>query len=127
MVNIITLIFALEIGAMPQNFVMGYEHRMPQYFEEVGFYTTIEGGIKAFNLIYVKGFVRTEMTKHTDKFRFNPNLALYGIEGGVNYGVLTIGGRYLCGHPVIPFVYRALKKPNFDTSYSEVFIRIESP
>jgi len=125
--NILVFLFMLELGIMPDNVIMGYDSAIPERFEKIGYYATLESGLMIYDLLYVKGMIRTEMQKENHALNFVPNLSFYGIEAGLKYKIFSAGIRRLCAHPVIPYVYKTLDKPNFDTSYSEIFIRIESP
>ena len=125
--NILAFLFAIEIGIIPSNVIYGYENNQPEIFTKTGYYTTLEGGVLIYDILYIKGLVRTEMVKEINKTKFYPHLALYGLEAGMEYGILKIGIKHLCAHPIIPFAYKSLKQSNIDMGYNEIFIRIESP
>jgi hypothetical protein len=106
MLDIITIIYLLEIGFMPQAI---YYYDPSEYafaYQEDVFYTELEIGLEIAGFLYVGGSVRTDTLLGGKSYpigypTFSPYHAEYWFLLSMYYGPFEIGFRHLCVHPVV--------------------------
>ena len=124
MLEILSFLFFVEVGYMPQSQVLTY---IAPYCEEAvntgqQFYTELGATVFAWDILYVGGSVRTHVWP-VGGGSFWPHKADYLFRLGVKLGIVEIGFRHTCKHAVTPFQRENLV--TVDEVHEEIFIRFE--
>jgi len=128
--NWIVLLFALELGIVPQAGVRMYEPE--EIFTAAGaFYTELEAEVLVFDTLFAGGGVRTYIIPGGSGYTFTPNTTVYDFGIGlrfkdINDSLLELGWRHRCFHPTIaylPIFEQEIK--GMEGSYDEVYIRVQ--
>ena len=129
--NWLALLFAVEIGWMPQGTFMMYDKIPNDYYRreaavlDNSFFTELEAELLFFNMIYIGGGVRTIIYKSMEGYDFDPQAANFDFNLGLKYGPIDIFFRHYCYHPIIAYMYQYETKLNWEGGYSELGIRIK--
>ncbi len=120
--NWLALIFALEVGWLPNGGFALYE--VPQVIEVTGsFYTDLQAEVVAWDHLYIGGGMRTFMWSSEGDWTFWPHSTLYNFGAGLRWGPMELGWRHFCAHPVMP--YSILYDPVLrgEGAWDEIFLR----
>ena len=128
--NWIVLLFALELGIVPQAGVLMYEP-VERFAMEGAFYTELEAEVLIFDMLFAGGGVRTYIVPGRGDFTFSPNTTVYDFGIGlrfrdINDSLLELGWRHRCFHPTIaylPIFGQEIK--GMEGSYDELYIRVQ--
>jgi hypothetical protein len=120
----LALAFALEIGTLPSGGFVLYE--APDFINAKGsYYIDFQAEIVAWDLLYISGGIKTYIWDQGGEWTFWPHSTLYNVGAGLRLGLLTVGWRHFCAHPVTP--YSILYDPQLqgEGSWDEIFVRME--
>ena len=120
--NWLVLFFVLELGWMPNGDFDLYENPLgldPKYSA----YTELDAEVQLFGLLFVGGGIKTTVW-HFRSYKFFPHKAVYNFRFGARYGLLELGFRHYCIHPVIPY----FSNPHaiWEGAYEEVYLKISN-
>lgn len=118
MLEILTLLYALEFGYTPNEV---WELGDSQVSINDGFYTNLEAEVQVFETLYIGGGILTRML-FTEPY-FAPFLDEYSFRAGLILGPVRIGYEHKCIHPVISEL--DMPVPNAG-GFSRVFIRMSN-
>jgi hypothetical protein len=124
MMTLLTILFALEIGALPRNNWVLYPAHQISIAEEITYYTELEAEIQIGGVLFGRGSVRTDVTPEalTD---WRPFWTQYEVIVGARLGIVEIGFRHLCTHPIITYApFHPDITPLIEGAYEEVYVRI---
>lgn len=119
----LALIFALEIGWLPNGGFVLYQ--VPAVLDVSGnFYTDLQAEVWAWDHLYIGGGIKTFIWDEDGEWTFWPHSTLYNFGAGLRFGILTVGWRHFCAHPVMP--YSILYDPELrgEGAWDEVFVRV---
>ena len=124
--DIIALLFLVEVGILPNNAWLMYENQVVRP-DALQYYTRLHAEIELAEVFFIGGAVTTRMEAdqlqpgsfypYTDEFLFTL---------GFRWGVMEVGFRHLCTHPIIPYI--AVSNPEvitYEGSYEEVYVRFK--
>ncbi len=128
--NWLIFLFALELGWLPQgDFVMYYPS---SYFAKVypisySAYVDLEAEVVVLDTFFAGGAVRTSVWQRSPSaLNFFPHKAVYSFFAGARLGMVEMGLRHYCIHPVIPFFGLIDPKPIWEGAYEEIYLRISN-
>jgi len=87
------------------------------------FYAQLDVEAEAWGAVFVGGSIRTNVWRLEDGFGFWPERDLYGFRAGLRLGIVEVGFRHWCTHPVMPMLLGACD-PLWEGGYEEVYLRI---
>ncbi len=122
--NLLALAFALEVGAVPTSeWVM---HETEYTYNDAAMYVLMDADIEISEYLFVGGSIRTDMVKNDFDKTFAPVADQYVFRAGARFGVLEVGFRHLCTHPVYTYVYQQEERPEvkYEGSYDELYLRV---
>ena len=108
--------YFVEVGRIPYDNVITYDSA---YRQENNFYLALDSELKLF-FFWIGGNVII-FTWHHDGNTFWPHRIDLFSRAGIDIGILTIGWRHLCSHPIMPYE-RITDAP--DGAFTEFFLRI---
>ena len=125
MLEAIIFLFSLEVGYIPYDQVVTYDSC---FHAEDSFYVDFDATIK-FHFFFVGGgFKVYAWPSGVDSVgmpSFWPHRIDSKFTAGLQFGILSIGVRHLCAHPVTPYIQRRRITDPADGAYSEFFARFE--
>ena len=95
--------------------------------EDSGYYTSMEARVEAWAL-FAGGTVQTYMINSDGHYSFSPLQVTYDFEAGVQWGIVEIGFRHVCGpHPVRTYPMLGGDDPvaPFEGAYNQIYLRME--
>jgi hypothetical protein len=105
MMDLLTVIYLLEIGFMPTSVYYADMEQMVWAYQEDVIYTELELGVEILGFAYIGGSVRTDTVSAGKSSIGIPSFAPYHAEywffAALYYGQFEIGFRHLCVHPVV--------------------------
>lgn len=115
---------ALEVGMMPGSGVVEY----PEWamLKRQAFYTELDAEVRAFDVLFVGGMVRTEVQRKEGAATFTPELSSYGFTAGVRFGPVELAYIHVCQHPTLPYFSRYHPVIRWDGWYDGVYLRVET-
>lgn len=122
--NLLALAFALELGVVPTSeWIM---HETDYTYNDTAMYVMMDAEVEITDYLFVGGSIRTEMMKNSFDQTFAPISDQYIFRAGARIGILEIGYRHLCTHPVFAYVYQQEERPqvNYEGNYDEFYLRI---
>ena len=128
--NWIIFLFALELGWLPQGDFAMYD--VSGYFAKVypvsyTAYVDLEAEVVVLDAFFIGGAVRTSVWQFDHSgWTFFPHKAVYSFSAGARFGMLEMGFRHYCIHPVIPFFGLVDPRPIWEGSYEEFYLRISN-
>ncbi|MBA7525413.1 hypothetical protein ES705_17564 [subsurface metagenome] len=123
----LALFFILELGYLPN----GYQeiYLITNFVDEVEmkgeFYIDFNAEVTLFDLFFIGGGVKTYIWKYNFSYTFWPNTAGYSLIAGINLGILEIGFRHYCYHPVLPWTEYINFDLQWEGAYEEIYVRLE--
>ena len=127
--NWLTFLFALELGWLPQgDFVMyDAERFLRLYPVAYTAYVDMEAEVVVLDMFFAGGNVRTSVWQQENSgWTFFPHKAVYSFFAGARWGMLELGWRHFCIHPVIPFFELIQPKPIWEGAFDEIYLRISN-
>ena len=124
MLEILTFVFFVELGYMPQSQVYTYTEQQEIIDSSKQLYTELGIRMYLWDTFYVGGAVKTHMWI-AGFGNFFPHKTDYLFEFGVIWGVLEIGFRHWCKHPVVPYLHQMGNFDTVDEVHETIFIRME--
>ena len=125
--NWIALLFALELGIMPMGYLETYERVLPvQHNLDGAYYVDMQADVLLYDLFFIGGRTKTYMRKRIDVLSFWPTTAEFEFNAGIRAGILEIGFRHYCMHPIVPWLYHGGGAMQWEGGYEELYIRLES-
>ncbi len=125
--NWIALLFALEIGMMPSGYIESYDRMPPTEYELTGaYYVDMQADVLLYDLFFIGGRTKIYMKKRTDTISFSPDTAEFAFNAGIRAGILEIGFRHYCMHPIVPWLYQSGGTLKWEGSYEEIYVRLET-
>ena len=124
--NWIALFFELELGWMPQgDFVMySSEPFLTWYPVSYTAYTELQAEVIMFDTLFAGGCIRTSVWQLQESgYTFFPHKAVYTFYAGARWGLLEVGWRHFCIHPVVPFFALIQPEAIWEGAYDELYIR----
>lgn len=121
MLEILSFLFFIEAGYMPQSQVITYAAPEETINSSVSLYTELGATIYFWDILFVGGSVRTHIWPNTGGFW--PHKADYLFEVGAQWGPVSAGFRHRCKHPVVPFQREGMLM--VDEVQEELYFRVE--
>ena len=118
MLEALVFSYFIELGWIPYDDVITYDSSCHQ---ENSFYLAFDTELK-WSFFWIGGNVKI-FTWHHEGNTFWPNRIDFLSRLGIDVGILTIGWRHLCSHPIMPYV-RITDAP--DGAFTEFFIRLSN-
>jgi hypothetical protein len=122
--NWLALVFALEIGILPNNGWIMYDP-----FEELlpapEFYQQLETRAVLWDHLFIGGQIRIYDWLTKGELNFWPSHASFLWEGGLSFGMLELGWRHFCTHPILPYLEYIPRGNRIEGGYDEVYLRLE--
>lgn len=122
--NWLIFLFVFEVGFLPHGDFIMYEE-LELVPVQYSLYTDLQAEVVISNLLFIGGGVRTGMWYH-DGYTFFPHRTSYNFQMGIRRGMVEVGIRHYCFHPVTPFFalldYGAL----WEGAYEEIYLRISN-
>jgi hypothetical protein len=87
-------------------------------------YVDLDVELRAWDILFVGGNAKTYMTKYAEMKSFSPNTMEYAFTAGLRFGIVEVGFRHYCMHPVIPWIYHIEVAPQWEGSYEELYLKI---
>ena len=125
--NWIILSFIIEIGFMPMGDAILYDSEYNQiyYLQNLQFYTDFNTRLLLFNHVFIDGQLRTSMYKSRNSpITFGPVKSSYLVGLGLSFGILELGFRHYCTHPIVPMLLINDGISIWEGVYQEIYIRI---
>ncbi len=120
---ILAILFALEFGAVVNPGWVRYGEYVPPPPGEV-YYTEFNAELIALDMVFVNTTLRTDIRPH-NLLSWSPFWVTYDIALGVRLGIVEIGFRHYCTHPIQPYLTSYnLKIPTIEGSFEELYVRI---
>lgn len=121
----LVLVFALELGILPQTGFVMYQPNPAYVVDQVGFYTDLSATVEAYGF-YAGGGMRCYFWIDRDTVSFWPEQMTFLFEAGWRTEGLNVGFRHYCMHPVVPYLALTGAPPqNWEGSYEEIYIRFD--
>ena len=99
--TVLALTYLLSIGTLDQMSAIGYGQNWLASVSPANSYTTtLSIGLVAFEHVYARANIQTSEQYSRSVF-FSPYSTDYSVDVGVHFGILYIGFRHDCLHPVI--------------------------
>ena len=124
MMTALLFLFFLEFGFLPSGTMVQYEQ--PAFVQFEGDLYTDLGALVSLYGFYIGGGVKTYMWRDKGELSFWPHLADYRFLAGFKYGIVEIGFRHYCIHPVVPMLAWTQPAQIWEGAYDEVFIRVSN-
>ncbi len=107
---------------------MYHSDMLDEYYPvEYTAYAELEAEVVLFNMLFAGGGVRTSVWQLEDTgYALWPHKAVYQFNAGLRIGVVEMGWRHYCMHPVIPYFKLAKPLPIWEGAYDEVYLRISN-
>lgn len=124
--NLLALAFALEIGAVPTSeWIM---HETDYTYNDMSMFVMMDAELEIAEYLFVGGSIRTEMMKNDFDKTFAPISDRYVFRAGLRFGILELGYRHLCTHPVYAYVYQQDERPEvkYEGNYDELYLRVSA-
>ena len=126
MLEAIVFLFYLEMGYIPYDQVVTYDSC---FHTEHSFYVDFDVTIR-FHFLFVGGGIKVyTWPSGVDSVgmpSFWPHRIDSRFTAGLQFGILSVGMRHLCVHPVTPYIKRRRISDPVDGAYSEFFIRLSN-
>jgi len=123
--EILSLIFYIEAGYIPQSQIFTYvSPRVEALDENHLFYTDLGATLFFWNVLYVGGSVKTYVWPLAPGI-WSPHKADYLFKVGLRWGIGEVGFRHWCKHPVVPYLYQRDGFNTIDEVHEEIFIKFE--
>ena len=125
MLEILSLIFYIEAGYIPQSQIFTYAAPETEFLEENNlFYTDLGATLFFWNVLYIGGSVKTYVWPLATG-NWSPHKTDYLFKIGAVFGILEIGFRHWCKHPMMPYLYTHGDFNTVDEVHEEIFIKFE--
>lgn len=117
----------LTLGWLPMGAVAVYN---PPSIAHVDGSFSVEIGVEAsWGPLFAGGAMLVPVWKYEDELSFWPTQLISTTDIGVEVGVIRLGWRHTCAHPVAPYLPRITWRdgqlvPGWDSSYDMVYLRI---
>jgi hypothetical protein len=124
----IALIFALELGFLPNGDLIMYE-QLDLVPVQYSVYTDLQAEIEIFDLFFIGGGVWTGAWYHGG-YTFWPHRSIYSFHVGLRWKGIEAGWRHNCFHAQTPYFgfgildYKAIWEGGFDQVYIRISGRI---
>jgi len=128
--NILGLIFIIELGLSPNSEFLLYDPP-DRVVKELAFFVDMDAEFIV-GPFFIGGGMKTYFWKDGKEFNvFWPNTEEFRGRAGIRFHPLsalevTAGGRWYCFHPVMPYLYQENEKPKWEGAYSELFVRFKA-
>jgi hypothetical protein len=128
MSQIITLLFAIQLGIMPIN--SWYEDNSYQpTLQNNAVYINLDTEVLITDYLFVGGWIDTYMLKNEQGHTFKPLQQTYQFRAGVRLDNIEIGYEHVCGpHPVFTYPQYGTDQPSapFEGAYDKFYIQISN-
>jgi hypothetical protein len=125
MLEVLSFIFYVELGYIPQSEVFTYVAPELECIDENHlFYTDLGATVFFWDILYIGGSVKTYVWP-MGFGEWSPNKADYLFKVGARFYLVEIGFRHWCKHPVIPHLYRHDNFNTIDEVHEELFLKLE--
>ncbi|MBA7650936.1 hypothetical protein ES703_58751 [subsurface metagenome] len=125
----LAFVFALEIGFLPCGDFVMYNSDFLDEFYPVKYtaYTELEAEVLAWDILFIGGGIRTSIWQLQESgYGFFPHKAVYNFHAGARQGLLEIGWRHFCIHPVVPCFKYIKPEAIWEGAFDMLYLRISN-
>jgi hypothetical protein len=120
----LVLVFALELGILPNNAWRIYDPPA-RVIEEPEFYQQLEARAILWDHVFAGGKMRIYDWMNAGSFGFWPNRGAFTFETGLTFRSLELGFRHYCTHPILPYLEYNPAAVEWEGGYEEIYLRLE--